>query len=1629
MGNKVKLWRWRPMLAVCAALVVAVCAFPVSGFISTNAQSKAAAWVIPKKEDGLLGARVENWWSNRLTLQNLDEGGLRYNWTNGWHTVREGMKQTFPLDGLTLKFKNFSRNDQNGRLGILIGSQGGQVLNYDPDDEGAKPLALLLNIADGGLWVYPANRKIIEDTTSAYASIGIGKEFSISLKKADGRDYTVTLAVEGEKTLTGTISSADIRAAGQLTDTEYVHAALDSWGPNIMQVDFMAIGPARQAAVDPGITPLSMEEALLFNKGEGAASWWKDKFTLDNSPAGGIHFEWTPAAGINVRECLKERFALDGLKLQFDNLQYKREAIDGADGLFAILLGDNEYAEYKPEADYPCKPLALVFDTQRGRLFAYPSGRTIISDSRLSYESIENRPFSLLIQSAGTTSYKVTVAVGSEVRVSGLLTKDDLKQAVDLSDYESCSVMLSRWKDSFKANAGDAGDAGILALDFIGAGHVETEKAGEQLVIPTRELSVTGETWAADTSFVRTYYPQIGAHYEWKNGVTDMRDGVNMAFPTDGLTLSFTNFSSQTGGLAVLLSSRGGWFNSYWDGTALALALDPDKGTLTANYWDTSANANVSVSLIENDFLKYDAIKGKPFSIQLKAVSNGFSIAFQMKDGQELSGVLPSSFIEKAPSALFDTGYVFALIAPWGKGEASGNWNTQNTSVDFLGVGPAWAPEEDDSMTILSTAEGYGDFAKWWPERFSVTNLPEGGLQYVWLDGATDIRDGLTKTFDLNGLTLQINAIRQDLSTYDASSAALAFFIGNSDDMNYKEWESAHPLALVLDLKQGVLKAMPSNEIIIQDGDFLSYAKVAGKPIKLQISKAEDGSEDYTVTMTVGSYEKKGTLSATAVAAAADLTNAEACKVFLSAWGASKNLAVQFLGIKTSRLPKVRAAINALKNNVSLEDARPVRDARELFEQLPDSEKALITNLKILTDAEEEYARLTKEADGDLTPMNLGNAYMSSGGNEMVKQTLEAWAPYMQLADLSNGEGLRFTFSRAGTNVREGYARLGMDGLKLQFDNLKLSKESMAKMALFFGAPEGAYLPQYRQGEEPTQTFALVLNAEAGKIVAYPGEETVIQSNSLKYDHIRQRRFSYSFRENEDGSYSMMVKVGDEELTGSISEAVIGVVEAVSNTGMALSVWGESQSLSVDLLGMDLPVTPSAVMELIDDIGLVTTESGPAIENARNAYNKLSASWQKMVGNITTLQKAEAYYELLDEATMIGDAERAIDSIGEVTLDSGANLQNAEMLFERLTEGQKQQVSNVDTLKQAREMYAALLDEHGAMDSYYYGPGKAPYFLPGEVESWKDHADFVIRPDGSMHIGWTDAICNMRNGYYGRFSLDGLTWIVANLTREENKDGASLAFIIGSADYPDLYDSKGGALALVLDTANGEIRAYPGGRSFIKDSALLQNAVEGQKIVFTTALTEEGLFRLNVSIGDTSLSGIIPSQAIYQAGDQLTNVESVQLVASPWVDSKDGSIDLSKHTFSVDFISIRNINNDRGVYPMVQEVITEIDELPDVVTTQDIRDVRSVQQKYTALPRALRVLISNYEKLSKLMDQVYEMEKETLWEDGTPGSNTGETSPGTGERRLFPWAILVPAGAALTMGGLFRRQKRKMACR
>lgn len=170
----------------------------------------------------------------------------------------------------------------------------------------------------------------------------------------------------------------------------------------------------------------------------------------------------------------------------------------------------------------------------------------------------------------------------------------------------------------------------------------------------------------------------------------------------------------------------------------------------------------------------------------------------------------------------------------------------------------------------------------------------------------------------------------------------------------------------------------------------------------------------------------------------------------------------------------------------------------------------------------------------------------------------------------------------------------------------------------------------------------------------------------------------------------------DEE-TATVGEK--GLVTPKKAGNAEITVISDDGASITDKCHVTITDKAKEVDDLIDAIGTVTLESKAKIDIARDAYKALTAEQKERVTKLNVLEEAEKEYDRLKGEADKEEADKAaakavddlIEKIGEVTIDSGKQIQQAREAFEKLTPEQKEKVEKEEILKAAEEKYAELL--------------------------------------------------------------------------------------------------------------------------------------------------------------------------------------------------------------------------------------------------------------------------------------------------------------------------------------------------
>lgn len=145
-----------------------------------------------------------------------------------------------------------------------------------------------------------------------------------------------------------------------------------------------------------------------------------------------------------------------------------------------------------------------------------------------------------------------------------------------------------------------------------------------------------------------------------------------------------------------------------------------------------------------------------------------------------------------------------------------------------------------------------------------------------------------------------------------------------------------------------------------------------------------------------------------------------------------------------------------------------------------------------------------------------------------------------------------------------------------------------------------------------------------------------------------------------------------------------------------------------------------ATKNAIDSIGEVTIDSQDVIEQAEALYNNLPTEDQQAVTNYDVLVEARNEYDILC-------AETAIDAIGEVTSKSGETIEYAKKLYEALSLEQQKQVQNYDSLNNADEKYTFIevgIGSETGWDYFSFSEDDMTIEKVGEPDALEDFGDY-----------------------------------------------------------------------------------------------------------------------------------------------------------------------------------------------------------------------------------------------------------------------------------------------------------------
>lgn len=210
---------------------------------------------------------------------------------------------------------------------------------------------------------------------------------------------------------------------------------------------------------------------------------------------------------------------------------------------------------------------------------------------------------------------------------------------------------------------------------------------------------------------------------------------------------------------------------------------------------------------------------------------------------------------------------------------------------------------------------------------------------------------------------------------------------------------------------------------------------------------------------------------------------------------------------------------------------------------------------------------------------------------------------------------------------------------------------------------------------------------------AYDALGLLEQASVSNYDTLVAAEALYKEYEKADAVDQKILAIGkvtnsSETAIQSARVAYDALNDSEKEKVTKLSILTAAEAALKEIKDLDLEEIEN-VEKLIDAIGQVTVSSEYRIKKARNAFDKLTASQKRLVSNLDDLLDAE---DALDEVK-VQAVEDKIDSIGTVTLNSKAAINRARTAYNNLSASNKKSVGNLSTLESAEKEYAELLAE------------------------------------------------------------------------------------------------------------------------------------------------------------------------------------------------------------------------------------------------------------------------------------------------------------------------------------------------
>ncbi|MBR2883835.1 MAG: hypothetical protein IKB93_03500 [Clostridia bacterium] len=418
--------------------------------------------------------------------------------------------------------------------------------------------------------------------------------------------------------------------------------------------------------------------------------------------------------------------------------------------------------------------------------------------------------------------------------------------------------------------------------------------------------------------------------------------------------------------------------------------------------------------------------------------------------------------------------------------------------------------------------------------------------------------------------------------------------------------------------------------------------------------------------------------------------------------------------------------------NVNIFNYKKIYAAREAYDALTDSQKTLVENYFVLTDAENSFATLLADAsDADHKAIyEATGTYINSLGTPSVGST--------------GGEWMVIDLTRSGYDCPEGYYENVVNYVnekindKEQLHRAKSTDNSRVILALtsagydvtdvdghnlLMGLTDMTYLK--KQG----------INGPIWALIAFDCHDYEIPVNADATEQAtREKIIAYILEKQlEDGGWALSGKVADPDMTGmaiqslapyyetnakvkaAIDKAIICLSEKQYDNGGFGSIDGicsESCAqviVALTALGINPETDPRFVkngVSVVDAMCLFAVEGGGFAHIPDAGINGMATEQAQyaLASYFRFLDAKTSLYDMSDVDIYTKDEKAAdaveamISAIGTVTAESKSAIEEARAAYDALTDEQKALVENYETLTTAETALAKIENDIKAAD-------------------------------------------------------------------------------------------------------------------------------------------------------------------------------------------------------------------------------------------------------------------------------------------------------------------------------------------